>query len=368
MKKIVISSNTCWSIYNFRLELLQFLSKNYHVEIIAPEDQYSESLKKIGFNVYHIPMVPSGVSLLQDFITIIKYFHVLKKTQPDYYLGFTAKPNIYGGFVASIMGCNVINNIAGLGRVFSRDGMVQWIVKWLYRISLRNSYHVFFQNNDDLSLFIKNNIINGRSCSVLPGSGVNVKKFKCNDVFGGGRIHKRTVFLFSSRLLLEKGICEYIDAARRIKSVCPDVVFLVLGKHNGTKDEIPAFLLRQACEENVIEYIGFTDDVVSKLSSVDCFVLPSYYREGVPRSLLEAGSCCLPLITTDSVGCKETVVDGVNGYIVPPRDAQALCSAMLKILCMSDEERRLMGCASRRHIEDNFSLDTVLRCYANVLG
>lgn len=369
MKKIIISSNTCWSIFNFRLDLVKFLAKTYLVEIVAPEDQYSNKIREMGFVVHNVKMNSSAISPLQDILTLFSYYKVLRKTKPDYYLGFTAKPNIYGGFIASRLGYKVINNIAGLGRVFSTPGVIQSIMRLLYRVGLSQSRHVFFQNDDDRKLFHEGGILRKVNNSVLPGSGVNTKRFNCklvrSDFHNSNDNH--FVFLFSARLLLEKGIREYIAAAKKLKGVYPFCKFWILGKHSGTSAEIPKNELNAACNSNIVEYFGMTDDVVTSLHQTDCFVLPSYYREGIPRSLLEAGSCGLPLITTNSVGCRETVINGENGYLVPPRSMDALFEAMKAIVELSVEERHIMGLKSRRYMESKFSEDFVFEQYQNIL-
>lgn len=371
MKTIVVSSNTSWSVFNFRLELIKYLSKTYSVEVIAPKDKYTAKLRGMGFVVHEINMVSSSIAPLNDLNAIFCYFRLLKKLKPDYYLGFTAKPNIYGGFVAGCLGCKVINNIAGLGRTFSSQGLLQRIMRLLYWVGLKKSKHVFFQNNDDLALFQGNSLINQSKCSVLPGSGVNVDRFTCKMTAEPALAIQDNnpcfTFLFSARLLLEKGIREYITAATKLKALYPHCVFQVLGKHAGSTAELPKVELESACTSGIIEYLGTTDDVLSVLHRTDCFVLPSFYREGVPRSLLEAGSCGLPLITTDSVGCRETVVNGVNGFLVEPRNSDALFEVMKSMVELNSEERKAMGLASRDYIVANFSESLVLEKYLQVL-
>ncbi|MDU7579895.1 glycosyltransferase family 4 protein [Aeromonas sp.] len=371
LKKIVLSSNTSWSIFNFRLELIKYLSKTYHIEIIAPQDQYTIKLRNMGFVVHEINMASSSIAPLKDLDTIFGYFMLLNKLKPDYYLGFTAKPNIYGGFVAGCLGCKVINNIAGLGRTFSSPSFLQNLMQLLYRFGLSKSNHVFFQNKDDLTLFKRNRLLKNVNCSVLPGSGVNIERFHCKKITVNPHENKNVniqfTFLFSARLLIEKGIREYISAAVKLKAIYPWCLFQVLGKHDGTASELPKEELDAACNEGVIEYLGTTDDVVSVLHRTDCFVLPSFYREGVPRSLLEAGSCGLPLITTDSVGCRETVVNGINGFLVEPRNSEALFEAMKNMVEMSSDERNSMGLASRDYIVANFSESLVLEKYSHIL-
>lgn len=378
MKKIVISSNTAWSVFNFRLELINHLTaEGYSVEIISPNDPYSDKLRDLGFVVHDIKMTSSNISPFADLISIFNYVALINKIKPDYYLGFTAKPNIYGGYIAALLGSRVVNNIAGLGRTFSNKGILQSLMQFMYRIGLSKSYHVFFQNKDDLALFESNGLLGKGTRSILPGSGVNTHRFNQK----GSQHHASSLtstdvndtpktkftFLFSARLLLEKGIREYIKAAREICREFQCVEFKVLGKHTGSTAEIPIYELEKACSESVIQYLGTTDDVVSVLHGVDCFVLPSYYREGVPRSLLEAGSCGLPLITTDSVGCREAVIDGINGFLVMPQNYVSLADAIKKMISLSNSDVRLMGEASRKYMINNFSEELVFEEYERVL-
>ncbi len=371
MSKIVISSNTCWSIFNFRLELARFFEKSHQVEIIAPKDLYSDKLRDMGFIVHEIDMASSSIAPFQDIATLLAYWKLLNKIKPDYYFGFTAKPNIYGGFIAGLIGCKVINNIAGLGRTFSRSGLLQSVMQLLYRIGLSQSQHVFFQNKDDLTLFLESGLLNNIHYSVLPGSGVDINRFTCKQTIPRDARDSASpsfVFLFSARLLLEKGIREYISAASQLKAIYPHCTFQVLGKHGGTAAELPKVELDEACRNGTIEYLGTTDNVVAVLHNADCFILPSYYREGVPRSLLEAGSCGLPLITTDSVGCRETVIDGVNGYLISPRSSVALFDAMKKIVELDMRERHEMGLASRNYMVSHFSEALIFEQYQHVLS
>ena len=367
-KKIVISSNTSWSVFNFRLQLIRHLSCEHEVIVLSPDDGYVEKLRNAGIDVRCIPMASSSVNPIQDLKTLFHYYRLVKSLRPDYYLGFTAKPNIYGGLVASLLGVKVINNIAGLGRVFSSRSILRLVMMFLYRVGLSNSHHVFFQNKDDYSLFLRLKLAVPERASVLPGSGVNLQRF----VPAGSNIttsgnNAPFTFLFSSRLLLEKGVNEYIAAARLVRKKHPIVRFQVLGKYDCTSAEISSRDLDSAVQDGVIEYLGVTDDVVSVLNSVQCFVLPSYYREGVPRSLLEAGSCGLPLITTDSVGCRETVIDGVNGFLVEARCVDSLSCAMIKMIEMQPDDRVSMGMASRKFIEQNFDEQIVLDRYSELI-
>lgn len=365
-KKIVISSNTSWSVFNFRLELAKYLDGHFSVHIVAPKDEYSEILIAQGFKFHHIDMDPSSISPLKDIKTLIDYYYILNEVKPDFFLGFTAKPNIYGGFLASMLNIRVINNIAGLGRLFTKRNLLTNLMQYLYKVSLSKSHHIFFQNKDDCSLFLHEGVIDNKnhSYSVLPGSGVNTSRFV--PVTSDVRLCKedKFTFLFSARLLKQKGINEFIEVARTFKEEGYFTVdFLVLGKYSGGSDEIEKSYLDNAIEEGVINYLGTTDNIEAILINSDCFVLPSYYREGVPRSLLEAASSGLPVITTDSVGCRDAVIHNVTGFRIPVKDTKALYHAMKAILDMPIEKKKQMGDAGRRYMIEHFDEKIVFEHY-----
>ena len=225
-KKIIISSNTSWSIYNFRLNLARELKKQgYKVIIVAPYDKYSEVLKK-EFECHNVYINNKGTNPIQDLKTTFEYYNLYRKIKPDIVLNFTIKPNIYGTIGCNMLGIKTINNIAGLGTLFIKENFITQIAKWLYKYSQSKATRVFFQNRDDFELFVNEKLIDKNKCDILPGSGVDINKFKPLKI---EKKDKSFRFLLISRILWDKGVGEYIEAAKIIKRKYKNVEFYLLG-------------------------------------------------------------------------------------------------------------------------------------------
>jgi glycosyltransferase involved in cell wall biosynthesis len=366
MKKILVSVNTSWNIINFRLGLLQSLqTKDFKIIILAPEDKYSLSLKKYGFDYYSINMNNKGTNPIEDFQLIVRYYKILKKIQPDIMLNYTIKPNIYGTIAASILNIPIVNNIAGLGTLFTTENFITKIAKILYKYSQLKANYVFFQNKEDFQLFIEQKLVDKNKCDVLPGSGVDTFKFmpvkKC--------MHEKIVFLLIARMLWDKGIGEYVEAARIIKRQYKNVEFQLLGfldvenKTAISKDQMNIWI-----SEGIIKYLGTSDDVRVEISNADCIVLPSFYREGTPRTLLESASMEKPIITTDNIGCKDVVEDEVNGYLCMVKNSQDLAKKIEKFICLTEFERLQMGKEGRKKIKKEFEEKIVIDRYTTIIN
>jgi len=365
MKKIVISSNTSWSLYNFRLNLARNLKKKgYKVVLVSPYDEYSERLKE-EFEYYDIYMNNKGTNPVQDIKTIIEFYKLYKKIKPDIVLNFTIKPNIYGTLACSRLNIKTINNIAGLGTLFVNEKFTTKIAKFLYKISQKKANKIFFQNREDYQLFIKEKLVDKEKCDILPGSGVDINKFK---PINKKKKDNKFKFLFVARMIKEKGVFEYIKAAEILKNKYSNIEFLMLGALNVdnpsviSKDEIQKYEKR-----NIIKYLGVTDDIEKILKEVDCIVLPSYYREGTPRVLLEAAAMEKPIITTDNVGCRDVVDDGTNGFLCKPRDYRDLAEKMEKMINLSEAERKIMGQKGREKIIKEFDEKIVIEKYLKAI-
>ena len=358
--KIIISLNTSWNIYNFRLNLARALKENgYKVVLVAPYDKYSDVLSK-EFEYHDVYMNNKGTHLVEDLKTLVGFYRLYKKIKPDVVLNYTIKPNIYGNIACSFLGIKTINNISGLGTVFIKESLVTRVVKWLYKYSLKSSSKVFFQNSDDRELFIENNLVKARLCGLLPGSGIDTDKFK-------PIIHKNKDntfrFLLIARMLWDKGIGEYIKAANILKDKYQNVEFQLLGSLDASNNTaISKEQMQEWVDANTVNYLGVTDNVMEYIEKSDCVVLPSY-REGTPRTLLESASMAKPIITTDVVGCKEVVDDGVNGYLCEVRNAQDLADKMEMMLSLSDDNRKSMGEAGRVKMINEFDESIVISKY-----
>jgi glycosyltransferase involved in cell wall biosynthesis len=364
-KKIAIISNLSWNLYNFRLSLMVAMrNAGYEVIAIAPYDSYSQKIIDAGFEFHAIEMNAQGINPLEDLKTTYQFYKLFKKISPDVICQYTIKPNIYGSLVASLLQIKMVNNIAGLGTLFVKENLVTKIAKILYKISQSKANRVFFQNREDLALFTTQGLVDAKKCDVLPGSGVDTNRFKPHYQ----KKREKIRFLLIARMIWEKGIGEYVQAARAIKKTHPNVEFCLLGfldvENPGdiTKVQMEAWV-----EEGIVNYLGVSDRVDEVIQSADCVVLPSYYREGTPKTLLESGSSGKPIITTDNVGCRDVVDDGVNGYLCRPRSWEDLASKMEKFLALSHEERVAMGKKSREKMLREFDEKIVIEKYLELL-
>lgn len=366
-RKVVIGLNAAWNLVNFRAGLIRALvAEGYEVVAVAPPDTYAPQLDKLGCRYAPLPMDNMGTHPGRDLLLLWRFALLLKRERPAVFLGYTIKPNVYGSLAAGLLGIPVINNIAGLGSVFGKRGMLPRLVQQLYRMALSKSAKVFFQNEEDKQLFIEKQLVPKSIATRIPGSGVDLSKFRC--AAGEHPPHqtstRTTTFILIARMLWEKGVGEFVEAARIVKQDHPNVTFQLLGFLDvQNPSAVPRAQVDQWVEEGVIQYLGISDDVRVQLSSADCVVLPSYYREGVPRTLLEAAAMCRPIITTDWVGCREVVDHGINGYLCAPRSAVDLAEKMKCLIRLSPEGRAEMGRQGRIKVEREFDEQLVIKQY-----
>ena len=365
-KKIVIALNTAWNLLNFRAGLIRALVKQgYEVVLVAPNDEYAPRLAGLGCRFIALPMDNKGTNPVLDFLLFMRFLRLFWQERPDVFLGYTIKPNLYGSFAANVLGIPVVNNIAGLGTAFIRDGWLTRLVRLLYKAALMRSHHVFFQNEDDMKLFMERGMVAPSKVSRLPGSGVDLNVFRNES--NTPAIDNDFRFLLIARLLRDKGVGEYVEAARMIRQQHPNVRFQLLGfldSKNPTAISSEEMTSWQA--EGVVEYLGVADDVKPYLAAADCVVLPSY-REGVPRSLLEAAAMAKPIVTTDAVGCRDAVENGLNGFLCRVADANDLAAKMIQMLELPPQERIDMGLAGRNKMECEFDEKIVINRYLKVI-
>lgn len=364
--KIAIVVNTTWNIVNFRLPLIRSLILNGHdVWVISPRDSYVSVLESEGIQYLDIYMDNKGTSPLRDLRTITSFFNCYTHHRFDLVMHYTIKPVIYGGLVSRVLGIPTISTITGLGTVFIRETWVTRLVRALYRLSQKKAHHVFFQNADDRALFLRNKLVRSELTSIVPGSGINTDYFCSSSSNRKGKDGR--VFLLIARMLRDKGVNEFVEAARLIKEKYSDVRFQLLGPvdvENNTA--ISQTVIDGWVAEGVVEYFPATDDVRSFIERATCVVLPSY-REGLPRTLLEAAAMGKPLIATDAPGCRDVVIDGVNGYLCQVADAVDLAEKMQRIVEMTSSERELMGKAGRKKVEQEFDEKIVIELYLEVV-
>ena len=359
--KIAVVLNTSWNIYNFRKGLINTLmDKGNQVVTIAPNDQYTSRLVEMGFEHHPVKMDSRGVNPIKDFLLILELLAIYRRVKPDVILHYTIKPNIYGTIAASILGIPVINNVCGLGTMFLKNNLVSGFAIFMYRIAFRFPKKIFFQNEDDKDLFLKKKIVSEKITGLLPGSGINTNYFSANSKQGKGR---KFTFLLISRLIYDKGVLEYIEAIEALKKDGVDAKFQLLGqideKH---KRGIPSKIIKQWIETNQVEYLGTTDDVRSFIEMADCIVLPSY-REGTPKTLLEAASMAKPIVTTDVPGCNNVVKDGKNGYLCRLKDSRDLADKMKHLYNQEPVDLMKMGKLGRSFIKKNFQEQLVIDKY-----
>ena len=364
--KIAIVLNTSWNIYNFRLGLIKaLLAEGHEVLAIAPADEYTSKLRQEGCQFEEVKMDSRGANPLKDIALTYELFRIYKRQSPDVILQYTIKPNIYGTFAATILGIPVINNVCGLGTAFLNKNLISKFAISMYKLAFRFPKLVFFQNNDDKEFFLNSKIIKKTNTDVLPGSGININEFVPQD-----KTYKEApfTFLLISRLIHDKGILEYINAIKMLKSKGVDAKFQLLGQLDTQHTRgIAKELVDQWIDQGVIEYLGAVEDVKPFINKSDCVVLPSY-REGTPRSLLEAASSGKPIVATDVAGCNNVVDHQVNGYLCESKNAEDLASKMEKMLLLDVDSIKKMGVASRQIAVNRFNENIVIDKYLDSIS
>jgi glycosyltransferase involved in cell wall biosynthesis len=308
----------------------------------------------------------NGTNPVRDMMLLLRYLLALRSLRPAAYLGYTIKPNVYGSLAAQAMGIPVINNIAGLGATFIKDSYLTKLVRGLYKFALKRSHRIFFQNPDDQALFVRSGLVDEGVSDLLPGSGIDLRRYPASPPPDGEDRPFR--FLLVGRMLRDKGVEEFAEAARLVREKLTNVEFQLLGFVDpANPNSVPLERISEWEHEGRVRFLGKTDDVREYVAQADCVVLPSY-REGVPRSLLEAAAMARPLIATDVVGCREAVDDGSNGFLCCAKDAADLAAKMLRMLALSREQREAMGLAGRKKVEAQFDEQIVIQRYLSALN
>lgn len=363
--KIAIVLNTSWNIYNFRMNFIRtLLQRGYEVHTIAPHDRYTHFLQEAGCIHHPVKMDSRGVNPIKDLGLVIELWSIYRKVKPDTILHYTIKPNIYGSLAASFLKIPTINNVCGLGTVFLKKSLVSSIAISLYKLAFRFPKKVFFQNPDDRDLFLTKQLVSKDAADLLPGSGIDLTRFqpvefKRNDTF---------TFLLISRLITDKGILEYIEAVKKLQQRGVKAKFQLLGaKDPMHKRGIPVKQIEEWIQAGTIEYLGTTDDVRKFIHSADCVVLPSY-REGTPRTLLEAASSAKPIVATDVPGCHHVVEDRYNGLLCKIKNADDLASKMEEMASLDDQQLKRLGENGRKKVEGQFDEQIVIDKYLSAIG
>lgn len=305
----------------------------------------------------------SGTNPLADASLIVRYLRLLRELRPSAYLSFTIKPNIYGSLAARLAGVPAIPNVSGLGTAFIRGGALGSLVDFLYRLAFAKCEAVFFQNPDDRDLFVERRIVTPGKARLLPGSGIDLGRFAPAPPLPA----RPPTFLFIGRLLADKGVREFVDAAQLTRERYPEARFQILGGLDpDNRTAVRKEELERWVANGTVEYLGPTDDVRPHIAAASAVVLPSY-REGLPRSLLEGGAMARPLIATDVPGCREIVKDGATGLLCQVRSASSLAGAMARFAEMDVDQRQALGDAARARVEAEYDERIVIDAYLEVL-
>lgn len=362
----VIAANSGWNILNFRRPVIDALhAAGWRVVGLAPDDGSAAEIRSLGIDFVPVRVDSSGLSPWRDGRLFLDYLRILRLLRPQAFLGFTVKPNIYGSLAAGMLGLKVVNNISGLGTAFLRPGPLNWLVSRLYRLALRRSSTIFFQNPHDLELFVSQGLARPGRARLIPGSGIDLDRFRPQAMPSGEGGSFR--FLFIGRLLRDKGLVEYVEAARLLASRWPRAECAILGfAGSDNRSAVPIAAVERWQAEGIVTYLGETDDVRPYITEAHCVVLPSY-REGLPRSLLEAAAMGRPMVATDVPGCREIVSDGVTGFLCEPRSADSLARAMEAMLRLDQAEQAAMGARARQKVEHGFDQALVAQAYLEAL-
>lgn len=337
--------------------------KGYNVFAIAPRDEYSDKIKAWSNFVPLNSLEGNSKNPLKDIILLIDLRRVIKKNNIDLAFSFTPKGNIYTCYAAMGSNTRCVPTVNGLGSGFEKKGILSRVLIFLYRYSFRYSHSVIFQNVDDAYFFQLKNIVHPSKTKLVNGSGVDLQKFQPK--IKSRKSRNVTVFAFVGRLILSKGFKDFLNAAKSLSSN-EEYCFKLAGSHDTKRTGMSVKELNEFCKNTGVEYIGFIDSVNEFLKKIDVIVFPSYYPEGLPRILLESLATGLPVITCNTPGCKETVVDGKNGFLVPIRSPESVASAMQRIASLSDKELTAMGLSSRELAENKFGVEQVTQQYLDI--
>lgn len=366
MKFILISPKNR-TVYNFRGDLIkEIINKGYQVIVTGPDKTDVDKIEALGASFVEIPMNKTGTSVLGDIKYCKRLYNLFKSEKPDITLGYTVKPVVYGAIASKLAGVKNINSmVTGGGYTFTaktfKAKVLGFIVRFLYRIGFFVADNVIFQNSDDLDEFCNKKLIKRKKCSVVNGSGVNTAHFLPVEY------PKQTTFFMLSRLLKSKGVAEYLEAAKIVKSQYPETRFCLLGKYEtNMQDALSKEYVEQFISDGIIERFEETSDVRPYYADCSVYVLPSY-REGTPRTVLEAMAMGRAIITTDTNGCRDTVIDGNNGYLVPVGDSNKLAEAMIKFIDNPDLIVTL-GEESVKYCYEKFDVNKVNSDMLDIMG
>ena len=362
-KKILFTSNVSWAMIKFRYQLLvSLIEDGYEIYIVAPKDDFTETLEAMGCKCIDIKLSRKGVNPIEDLALIYNLYKIYKIIEPDIIFNYSIKPIIYGSIAAKMARIPSIAVNIGLGYTFINDNFITKISHKLYKFSLQFPQMVWFINEDDKNEFVQRGFVNVDNTLVLPSEGVDLKYFYPQE-----KKNKDMVFLLIARMLLDKGIEEFYKAAKIIKVKYPNIRFQLLGNVDLDNPKgIEEKILQEWSKEGTIEYLGYKKDVRRYIAEASCVVLPSY-REGKGMTLIEAGAMEKPLIATNVEGCKDIVIDDFNGYLCEVKNEISLAEVMEKFLLLNEVEQQRLGSNSKKFIQENFDVKNVIKIYKTYL-
>ena len=355
MKKVLILANIAKGFYDLRQELLRELVKKYEVYVAVPDSPDIVYIENLNCKIEKTPFERRGMNPFKDFKLFITYIKLLNKIKPDIVLSYTIKPNMYGGMACRLKKVPQIANITGLGTAVENGGFLQKILFFMYKITMKKTKCIFFQNTNNLNVFKKNKLVKD-NYRLIPGSGVNLMRFDIEQ-YPNNNIIK---FLFIARIMREKGIDEYLDAAKFIKEKYKNTEFGILGTY---EQEAYKEKINDYEQKGFVKYAGFKADIREDIKNSNCVILPSRCGEGMATVLLESAATGRPIIATDIHGCRETIDDGINGYICKVKDTQSLADAIEKFINLSFNEQKQMGLKGREKMEKEFDRNIVVKAY-----
>lgn len=352
--KVLILANSSSGLYDFRNELILELKKKYdEVVVSVPEKDKTSELERIGCRVIQTYIDRRGINPFKDLKLLKNYFGILKSEKPDLVITYTIKPNIYGGLACRLKQIPYAVNITGLGTAFQKQGMLKTVVTNLYKLGIKKSKVVFFENVENKKILLQEKIVKDEQCCLLNGAGVNLERFQLTDY---PAVNDTTKFLFIGRVMQEKGVDELFEAMILLRKEGISCTLDILGGYEEDYED----KIRKFEEDGWLKYHGYQKDVRPYIAQAHCFVLPSWH-EGMANTNLECAASGRPLITSNIHGCKEAVVENVSGYLCEKQQATSLYEKMKKFTVLSYEEKRAMGLFGRKHMEEVFDKKKVVK-------
>lgn len=365
--KIVLVSNTSWSLYNFRLGLIRELNKKgYAVTVVAPRDSFTSKLIAEGISYKELYIKNYSINPFDDLKIIFQLSKIYRQIKPQLIFHYTIKPNIYGSIAAYFSRIPSISVTTGLGHLFEfKNFVVRWITLFLYRVAAFMNKELWFLNENDRDVFVYKRIVRAKKAKVIKGEGIDTVWFTPRRSKNYNGVQR---FLFAGRLIWDKGVKEFVEAAKIIKKEYPNTRFEMIGFIDQSNPKAVAYEhIAEWQKQKVIRYLGETTDIRPYISKASCLVFPSYYREGISRILMEAASMETPIITTDNVGCRDLVEDGITGFLSEPRNVGDLVAKIKSFLAMENEDKYVMGKLGRKRMVKNFEENLIISEYLKTI-